>query len=282
MTTAFERLAESESAFYKSRFLSPVKIGGNVRVKLGGIAVSFKVRPRGFQGWGIFQPVSANEAAFIETPTFIQQREYLALFPSVLAMTVTMGNVPYAMVVAQDNRFKIVGQFPVQLCDNIQQFDIIRCRYDGENFWYERHDSYHSPALPGQLREALYNNTKNLPTAILGLNNTGFPRNIIDIYDFTYREKQKTLMASTEYRMKTYVERGGGKFKGYKQSGDTYTVEYSVEGETHRSVVDKNFQVVSAGICLNGTDSRFDLQSLMSVMREGYDSERIVRVGANR
>jgi hypothetical protein len=72
-------------------------------------------------------------------------------------------------------------------------------------------------------------------------------------------------------------------FRSYQDRGDTYTVEYLVEGNRYTSVVDKrDLTVRAAGICLNGGDRSFDLTSLVHVIREGENRDRIVRVGINR
>jgi hypothetical protein len=75
---------------------------------------------------------------------------------------------------------------------------------------------------------------------------------------------------SDEGRLQTALEHAGARLTGFSEVQDVYRVSYVVDGRRHTSVVRKdNLAIASAGICLSGEDHKFDLASLVSVLREG-------------
>jgi hypothetical protein len=81
-------------------------------------------------------------------------------------------------------------------------------------------------------------------------------------------------------RLAEALAHGGAELASYIEQEDAYSVAYTVDGQRHRSTVRKdNLTVLSAGICLEGGDRNFDLQSLVGVLREGRQGRRIYRVG---
>lgn len=278
MTSIFDKLEAEEKLIFTQRFLSPVVYGSKVKIRANGVNVFFSVRPKGFHGWGIFQPVSANEAALIEYPTLEQKQEYLSLFPECVLM-VTDQEKSLASLLIDDGRFKITGSVPVLFPENLQLFDAIKVRFDGVNMWYDSHFNHFSTLMIDRLRDSINVNIKpeNLEK------HSGLTKAILGCYNIVYQRQQELLKSSKEYQVKNAVERAGGKFAAYKEIGNRYSVEYFIDGQRHTSLVNKDtLRVESAGICLNGTDSNFDLQSLISVVREGHNTHRIVRVGHNR
>ena len=279
-----DKLAGEEEQFFKSQFLSPVIKGQPVRVRISGIIMTLSVRPSNFQGWGIFQAADHKLARWQRKPTMAEKHQYLTLFPAIrfiLCRKIDNGWLGFPAYQG-DKRFNITGLVPVQLAEEVQLFDIVVTRFDGNMIWFDELDQRRSPVSAIYLRSAL--NTLVKPKE-LDLNSlTQEERDAYNIaYEFAYAQSEEAKKTREENKIKVALERAGATYQGHIERGETYTIEYSVDGAHHRSVIAKNnLSVVTAGICLSGGDAAFDLQSLVGVIREGRQRSHIVRVGDNR
>jgi hypothetical protein len=167
------------------------------------------------------------------------------------------------------------------LPNEVRLFDTVDVRFDGQNFWYDRHSAHRSARIAAQLRDLLSEETDPEMAIIGGM--TAEERMCYEIaHEREIIARQEALKNNKEERLKRALQRGGATLRSYVERGTTYTVEFTVDGERHRSVVDsETLRVTSAGICLNGGDRNFDLQSLVGVIREGHDRHLIYRVGIN-
>lgn len=275
----FAKLAAEEEQFFNSEFLSPVVRGRPVRVRISGITVTLKVRPANFEGWGIFRSEDQTTARHVGEPTRAQKRQYLELYPKFSMIMVRVGEVNTGIPANRsDDRVQIQGQIPVLLPDAVQLFDCVDVRWDGENFWFDRPARFRNPRMARYLRESLADALEPDKIELAGLSQEErVAYRLAHLYEIESQRDRK------EERVRAAIENGGATFRSYVERGNSYTVEFSVGGERHRSVVDSDtLQVQSAGICLNGGDRHFDLQSLISVIREGQNRHLIYRVGNNR
>jgi len=281
----FNKLAAAENEFFNSQLFSPVLKGKPIRVRIAGILTTLEVvKPKNFEGWGVFAPVNYKTARFIREPNMAEKEQYFRLFPALRLILCRNADNQWSGVPANqgDSRFKIQGLVPIQLVDEVQMFDTVKVRFDGTNIWFEQIDSRSNPRTAIYLRECL---TKLLDPKNLEL--TGLTQEERDAYLIGYGPALAADIEAkrdkNEDRIKDALHRAGAKYQSYIERKDTYTIEYTVDGHKHRTVVKKdNLAIESAGICLAGTDRNFDLQSLVGVIRQGQRGHRIVRVGDNR
>jgi hypothetical protein len=283
-SAAFQKLVEAETKFFASQFLCPVLKGQSVTVRIAGVVMRFAVTPKTFEGWGVFQPKDHKHARKVREANMQERQQYLDLFPALRLILCRKEGDQWLGIPAQQNdpRFCIKGLVPVRLGEELVLFDMIRTRFDGTNCWFETVDPKHSARHALYLREQLNQLTEPDKLELPGL---------------TVEERDAYLMAygpaiaadieskkdQQEERIKAALGVAGATYQSYIERGNTYTVEYLVNNERHRSVVSKEtLAVESAGICLSGGDHQFDLTSLVSVIAEGQRRHHIVRVGDNR
>lgn len=286
----FDKLADAETRFVGSEFLAPALSGGEVRVRIGGVACALRVTPAGFAGWGIFRATSSSTAELVREAGLAERDRYLKLFPLVrLIVCQRDGTVKskrrlqWLAMPAQrgDARFQIAGLVPVRLADELRAFDVVRARFDGGSFWYDDHDPARDPATAEYLRSSLKSLVEPNQLQRSGL--TPEEKAVYAVKYFQQAEVRKQIESdATETRLKNALEHAGAEFVDFLERRDSYRVTYSVGGRRHVSAVRKDDLTVQvAGICLSGQDGRFDLASLVGVIREGEAGEEIVRVGVD-
>lgn len=284
LKSAFDKLAAAEIRFLSQEFLAPV-IRGDVRVRISGVACTFAVSPPAFVGWGVFRPTSAVSCELVRGAGLSERRRYLELFPSVgLVLCLRSGGQWMAAgAYGGDRRLCVEGLVPLRLAGDVQQFDRVRARFDGTNFWFESRDRGQDPATAAYLRESLDKLVE--PNQLVRPGLTAEER---EVYAANYRRKteiheeirKKVESDQTAEKLGRALEHSGAKLVDFLERNDTYRITYSIGGHKHVCAVDKQgLNVQVAGICLSGRDRQFDLASLVGVIREAEQSGRVVRVG---
>lgn len=281
----FNKLASAEDTFFTSQLFSPVLKGKPIRVRIAGILVTLQVtKPKNFEGWGVFSPINYKAARFVREPNMAEKEQYFRIFPGLRLILCRNDNGLWHGIPANkaSTRFQIQGAVPIQLATEVQMFDTVRCRFDGTNVWFEQIDPRSNPRTSIYLRECVGQLLDPKKIEFNGL--TLEERDAYQIgYSVALAADIEAKRDKQEERIKDALHRAGAKYQSYIERKDTYTIEYTVDGHKHRSVVKKdNLAVESAGICLAGTDKNFDLQSLVGVIRQGQNRGGVVRVGDNR
>jgi len=271
MNNLLHKVEKAEREFLNSEFIAPVAKHSKIGVRILGLVYEFSPTDPNFEGWAILKPISSTHAKAIGNPSLLQISRYLKNFPKA------------RMILCEKRKGTWIGmnkqfygnQFPVLLADEIQLFDEIITRWDGANFWFEARDTSGDPSLTDYLREALSN-----LAPLEKLRKSGLDPFHREAYQWQLLLKEKKIGEVTMDKIKKAVRHAGGFFKSYVEHHDSYTVIFSIEGEEYRAAIEKNdFEVLSAGICLSGEDRKFDLQSLISVVKEGQERDLIHREG---
>jgi hypothetical protein len=278
---ALNRLAAAEEQFLANEFLAPVIPGGQVLVRIAGVICALRLRSSNFTGWGIFHPLSHSEATLVRPATLTERRRYLELFPLVRLILASQRENQWLALLANraDARFQLDGAIPVRLVEDAQYFEVIETRFDGTQFWYSGPDSRRDPAAASYLRQELNRMTPPEQLARTGL--TAEERAAYALsYWPRYEASEEARQSREQQRLRGALAHAGAELQDYVERQDVYTVTYEVDGQRHVSAISKkDLSVQVAGICLSGEDQKFDLQSLVGVIREAQGGQGLVRVG---
>ena len=261
------RLEAAENDFLQQDVLAPVLPGRDVIVRIAGIICTLAVTGKRFTGWGVLRPQSLKAAALVRPATLAEVTAYLKLFPALRLIVVAReGRQWHALPASEGGKgIQLSGAAPMLLAETgVQPFETVVARFDGHFFWYERRDNRRNPALAAYLRAALDAGT---PTA--DLRKSGLSPEERAAYDWARNLVAEAERAGITGRLAAALAHAGGRLIAFTERDDSYTVAYMVGDERAVSTVRKgDLSVLTAGICLSGQDARFDLTSMVSVMRE--------------
>jgi hypothetical protein len=278
ISNLISRLAAEESQFLRASFLAPVKKQGAVAVRIAGATCRMRVKPNNFEGWGVFRPLSYTLARLEREGTLTERANYLRLFPAVqFVLTVKDGPDIWLGQPARlgDPRFSFDGLAQIDGVDDAELFDTVVARFDGSRFWFDQIDPNADPSVAAYLREAI------LPMVDPRLiNRPDLTPEQRMAYAANHTERLRAQLANAratgEYRLRQAVEHAGAELRQFSELRDVYRVSYTVDGRRHTSVIRKNdLRVQSAGICLSGQDMKFDLASLVSILRAGQQQGEV-------
>lgn len=290
------KFENQENEFLQKEFLAPALRGGSVGVRIAGATCEIKVQPADFHGWGVFQPQSHTLAKLVREATLSERRDYLKLFPQIrMHVCRRIGTVWFGSAASfGDSRIKLEGITPISFASEIQMFDCIRTRYDGNRFWFEEIDSRADPTMPVYLREAISERIEPEELQKSGLSAEQRAAYELNFWELTGREQPESNSPveheATETgwrsdsedpvrkRLRESLSHAGAELVDYLERDDSCRVSFSVGGQQFTSSVNtSDLSVQVAGICLSGQDQKFDLGSLVGVLREGSESGEIVR-----
>jgi hypothetical protein len=278
-----DKLEAAEREFEGTEFLAPIAGTNRVQVRIEGIVCDIAIKknlPREYHGWGVLRALSTKKAAFEREASMAEIDAYLRLFPAVRLILLQQEQRHWLAMPAHrgDTRFRIQGPVVVRLPgDGLQRFETVLSAFDGRFFWFRGRDPSRDPALAAYLREQIIlRDDRGMPPQPDMLHKKGLSAEERGVYAFAWAKLAAEQRDRVEVRLSDALAHAGAELRDYSERGDAYVVRYVVDGRTHISTVHQDdLSVMTAGICLAGQDSHFDLASLVGVLREAEQRDLV-------
>lgn len=277
--TNFNQLLQSlisqEQQLTSQIFLAPALPGQPITVRLNNLLYRFD-NSQGYEGWGIFQPTSTKSVKKLEAADPIKVAQYLQLFTTMRLILVyplrgqTWLAYPQYPEVFTRHTQRQPQPVEVHLVTGGEKLLPITARYDGKLFWYEGRDSRSDIVLYSRLQDLFRRQETEfrLPQITPPM---------ITAYTLAAQQDETFHQDRTEMLLRNAFLQGGGHFISYVDEGPFWRVKWSTsDGTEHNSTLNKDLSVITAGICLAGTDRTFDVQSLVNVVERRHESSSYV------
>jgi hypothetical protein len=262
------RIGEKEARITQQVFISPVFSNTIVATRIDGIVYSFSVPVT--TGWYQIQPTDTKQARIIGPANLMERENYLKYLDRLRIVIVMKKDGIFYGIPDKANKFGFLVNdlLPVFLNDDTpMDFDRVITRFDGANIWFDQVDQGNDPAKAEYLRNCMVKILEPEKLKFSGLT-------LEERFAYTLRLTldKKLVVDRTKDGLKKDVEFAGGAFVKFADRSDHFSVTYRVNGQEYTSYVSKDpvHSVISAGLCLNGNDTRFDLKSLVTVIKEGH------------
>jgi hypothetical protein len=264
------KIGRKEAQITQQVFISPVFYNALVATRIDGLIYSFTLPAATEYGWYCLQPVDTKKARIVEQANLIEREMYLKNLDKLRIVLVMKKDGIFYGVPDKANKFgfQVNDLLPIFLCDDMpMDFDRVITRFDGANIWFDQIDQSNDPAKAEYLRNCMTKVQEPEKIKFSGLS-------LEEKFAYTLRltVDKKLVIDRTKDGLKQDVEFAGGSFLKFVERSDHFSVTYKVNGQEYTSYVSKDpvHSVISAGLCLQGNDKRFDLKSLVTVIREGH------------
>lgn len=277
-----KKTIEREKAFRKKDFLAPYS--GQTKtavVKLDKLHYKFRIIAFQGSGIGIFTPIDPTCATFQREASWEMRRNYfdaLPFLPVILSYETDQGWVAFPMnIEATQKKFALEGEVIVKNVSDAERFDVTTARFDGVHFWYDEVFSGSDAIKSAAMRECF--DPKLSPDMMRN--------NLEKIKGLTPEDKRAFELSisswkvftrmSTEATLRRVLSSGGGTLGSYVIRGMNIEIKWkSASGQGYNTLVDKeSLDIVSAGICLDGEDTKFHLKDMPYLVNQGEEREVI-------
>lgn len=276
------KLANQEKDFLQQEIFAPyIKGGSKILVRVNGVVYKLKTPKFKKDGFGIFKAKDANNAKLTREAELYESSEYLQLLPKVDFILVSKLErwLAYpANIKDFRQRFGVEPQLThVLVADNVEIMDAVEARFDGMHFWFENIKFDDSMERREQLRTRIEQQNYFISKNTKGLT----PAEEI-AFKYASEFHKEANKSKIEKRLENEFMKTGAIMEKFIERGNNVEVQWK-DKQTHGTYTSvlkmDDLSVVTAGICLSGGDKKFDLQSLVTVCRQGVRRNGIVHVG---
>lgn len=276
------KLANQEKSFLSKEIFAPyIRGGSQIRVKLNGVIYKLETPKLEKDGFGVFQAVDANSALLERDAESFEIAEYLEMLPKLDVILISKVGGRWLVYPFNkqsfEQKFKVNAKpFHILVADGVENLDTATVRFDGAHFWFDSIKFNENMDKMVQLRDRIQEGNYALPK------NQKLTPEEATAFRLAASFHKQANMSNLERRLQAEMGRYDAQVEKFVERGDNVEVQWkdNWNGGKYTSVFKiDDLSVVTAGICLSGGDKKFDLQSLVGVIRQGENRYGVNHVG---